>query len=267
MTWDFAVSTLGMPGRPVAESAVRAAEHGCTGIELRVHPDEELHLEASPGARRRVKDDVARAGLRIAALAGYARICGPDPGVEEDLRRLIDLAVDVGAPAVRVFPGGERGDTARGIERIAAVRAELASAGVQLLVETHDSHPRVADVMELVEPFADPGCVGVLWDAVHPWLAGESPAVSRERAGEYLGYFQVKDLAAKERVPAIPGHGDLPLHAFRAELATWSGWVSLEWELAWHPQIGPVDPALDAARAWIEGPWAGPHPLHVEETP
>ncbi|MDU0293939.1 hypothetical protein [Saccharothrix longispora] len=43
-SWRFAVSTLGMPGIPVRDSVRVAAEHGCHGLEIRVHPDEEVHL-------------------------------------------------------------------------------------------------------------------------------------------------------------------------------------------------------------------------------
>ncbi|GHD06922.1 sugar phosphate isomerase/epimerase family protein [Zhihengliuella salsuginis] len=254
MSWKLAVSTLGMPGRPLAESAATAASYGCAGLEIRVHPDEELNLDSPAPARDRARATIADAGLEIACLAGYSRLCAPEPDavVVDGLRRLIGLAEDVGAPSIRVFPGGTRADTARGQRRIAAVADDLGASGVRLLVETHDSHPRVADALRLVEPVGDPAVVALLWDAVHPWLGGEAPGRSRELAGDYLGYFQVKDLAVgAEKVPVPPGAGDLPLDEHREVLAGWSGWVSLEWELAWYPQIGSVEPALAAAREWV----------------
>ncbi|GAA3704522.1 sugar phosphate isomerase/epimerase [Zhihengliuella alba] len=266
MSRRFAVSTLGMPGRPLAESAALAARAGCDGLEIRTHADEEVNVDAGDRRLRSLRTVVEDAGLQVACLAGYVRVCAEAPpgNVESDLRRLIDAAQSMGAPSIRVFPGGAPGDTARGRARLHAVLPELETAGVQLLVETHDSHPTVRAARELVAPLERPEQFGVLWDAVHPWLAGESPACSRSLAGEHLAYFQIKDLALhpKDRdrpLPAVPGEGDLPLGEFARALQGWhsdaggrDAWISLEWELAWYPEIGSVRPALEQAGRWFQ---------------
>lgn len=251
--WRFAVSTLGAPGVPLADSARVAAEHGCHGLEVRVHPDEEVHLGMSPVRAARARDRIADAGLAVACLAGYPKVCrpGPDGPVVDELRALVELAASLGAPSVRVFPGGERpGEDGRASQRIAAVLPDLRSAGVRLLVETHDSHPTGEAARRLVAPFGDPGRVAVLWDAVHPWRAGEPPERTRASLGEYLGYFQVKDVAAGDPTPVVPGAGDVPLARCGRLLADWSGWVSLEWERAWYPDLAPLPAPLRAAADW-----------------
>lgn len=252
--WRFAVSTLGMPGIPVRDGARIAAEHGCHGLEARVHPDEEVRLGLPPSRRATVRAQVEDAGLVLACLAGYAKICapGPDGPVVAELRALVDLAAGLGAPSVRVFPGGVDGDTGRALERIGAVLPDLRDSGVRLLVETHDSHPTGEAALRLVEPFAEPGLVAVLWDAVHPWRAGEPPARTRRVLGEHLGYFQVKDVADGDPTPVPPGEGTVPLGECGESLRSWSGWVSLEWERAWYPGIAPVPVPLRAARTWFE---------------
>jgi sugar phosphate isomerase/epimerase len=164
-----------------------------------------------------------------------------------ELRELIALAHDLGAPAIRVFPGGE-GDSQ---PRIAAVLDDLRTAGVQLLVETHDSHPTGAAARKIVEPFAQPDAVAVLWDAVHPWRKGESPSQTRSVLAQYLKYFQVKDARAADPTPLPPGDGEVPLPECAEVLVDWSGWVSLEWEKAWYPDIPPVEVALRAAARWF----------------
>ncbi|MGW4109851.1 sugar phosphate isomerase/epimerase family protein [Actinosynnema sp. NPDC004786] len=249
--WRFAVSTLGAPGAPVRDTARVAASHGCHGLEVRVHPDEEVRVGLPPDRAARVRAEVADAGLEVACLAGYAKVCGPGPVVDE-LRALVELAVLLGAPAVRVFPGGDgtRDGGAAAVERIGAVLPDLRAAGVRLLVETHDSHPTGAAARRLVEPFAEPERVAVLWDAVHPWRAGEPPARTREVLGEYLGYFQVKDVTAADPTPVPPGEGDVPLAECGRLLADWSGWVSLEWERAWYPDTAPLPVPLRAAADW-----------------
>jgi sugar phosphate isomerase/epimerase len=249
MGWRFAVSTLGLPGVPLAQAVRTAAAHDCEGIEIRAHPDEEVHCGMASAAVASARAVVADAGLEIACLAGYAKVCAPgaDGPVIADLRALISLAYELGAPAVRVFPGGN-GDPQ---PRIAAVLGELRDADVRLLVETHDSHPTGEAVRGIVEPFGQPDVVAALWDAVHPWRAGESPTRTREVLGEYLGYFQVKDAGAADPAPLLPGAGEVPLGECGEVLRAWSGWVSLEWEKAWYPEIPPVEVALEAAQRWL----------------
>ncbi len=250
MGWRFAVSTLGMPGIPVREAASTASAHGCEGLELRVHASEEVHLGLPGRAVDDLRSLLSGQGLAVACLAGYAKVCrpGPDGPVIGELRALIELAHRIGAPAVRVFPGGD-GDAR---SRIEAVLDDLRDSGVRLLLETHDSRPTGAAALEVVEPFGDPDLVAVLWDAVHPWRAGEEPAVTREVLGSYLGYFQVKDAVGRDDpTPVPPGDGAIPLDACGELLRSWSGWISLEWEKAWYPALAPIDVPLRAAAAWF----------------
>ncbi|GLY37527.1 xylose isomerase [Amycolatopsis sp. NBRC 101858] len=250
MSWRFAVSTLGMPGVPVREAARTALAHGCEGLELRVHASEEVRL----GLPGRVVDDLRSLlvdqGLAVACLAGYAKVCapGPDGPVIDELRALIELAHRIGAPSVRVFPGGH-GDAR---SRNEAVLDDLRGSGVRLLLETHDSRPTGKAALEVVEPFGDPDLVAVLWDAVHPWRAGEDPADTREVLGRYLGYFQVKDAVSRaDPTPVPPGAGAVPLEDCGEILRSWSGWISLEWERAWYPDLAAVEVPLRAAAAWF----------------
>ncbi|PSL52732.1 sugar phosphate isomerase/epimerase [Saccharothrix carnea] len=248
--WRFAVSTLGAPGVPLRDTARLAADHGCHGLEIRVHPDEEVHIGMSPAQADRCREQVADAGLEIACLAGYPKVCAPGPVIPE-LRALIELAVRLGAPAIRVFPGGQgTGDDGRAMDHIAAVLPDLRAANIRLLVETHDSHATGEAALRLVEPFHDPKHVAVLWDAVHPWRAGEPPPRTRAVLAEYLGYFQVKDVATDNPTPLPPGSGHVPLTDCAHALADWSGWVSLEWERAWYPDIAPLQTPLSAATTW-----------------
>jgi sugar phosphate isomerase/epimerase len=245
----LAVRTLGMPGVPVRESVRIAVEHGCRGLELRVHPDEQVHIGLTSGKISQVRSLIEDADLEVASLAGYAKVCEPgqDEPVITELRALIDLAHRLGAPAVRVFPGGE----ADSRPRIGAVLDDLRASGVRLLVETHDSHSAGARAMRLVKPFAEPELVAVLWDALHPWRHGEQPARTHAVLGRYLGFFQIKDVAGvHDLTPIVPGTGALPLAECGELLRGWPGWVSLEWEKAWYP-VGPVEAPLRAAAAWV----------------
>ena len=88
MSRRFAVSTLGMPGVSVAEAVKTAAEHGCHGLEIRAHEDEAVHIGLTERESVQVRSRIADAGLEVACLAGYAKVCapGPDEPVIAELR-------------------------------------------------------------------------------------------------------------------------------------------------------------------------------------
>ncbi|MEU8138525.1 sugar phosphate isomerase/epimerase family protein [Streptodolium elevatio] len=263
MPWAF--STLGAPGRPVAEHVDRALRHGCTGIELRVHADESVRTDLSARERRDIRDQASGEGLALPCLAGYARICAdvPDAAVLTELRALIELAYDLGAPAVRVFPGGtgggtggeDHGDADRAERRLSALLPEAAANGVTLLLETHDSHPTGAAVASLLRPFTGERAVAAIWDALHPWRHGEQPDETAQALDGLLGYVQIKDaVSASDTTPVLLGSGAVPLDVIGRALdeRAWHGWVSLEWERAWYPHVADLDAVLPGARAWVD---------------
>ncbi|MEU1128146.1 sugar phosphate isomerase/epimerase, partial [Streptomyces sp. NPDC005899] len=110
----LAFSTLGVPGMPVADVVRLAAEHGYAGVELRTHPEEPVHTGLTPAERAAVAEEFARAGVEVLALAGYVRVAaeGDDEAVVAELAELVELARDLGAAHVRVFPGGGDRDPA-----------------------------------------------------------------------------------------------------------------------------------------------------------
>ncbi|MBP0461171.1 sugar phosphate isomerase/epimerase family protein [Streptomyces montanisoli] len=247
-----AFSTLGVPGMPIPDVVELAVSSGYQGVELRCHPEEPVHPGVGPGARAAVVDEFARAGVEILTVAGYARAADTgvtDEAFREEIDGLLWLARDLGAPYVRVFPGG--GD-APGPEadEVAARRlgaaAEVANDfGVRILLETHDSHRTGADAERVVAAVGHPR-VGVLWDVMHTWLGGESPEVTSATLGPYLGYVQVKDIAsAQDTTPLALGAGVLPLAECVGTLPD-DTWVCWEYEKRWYEQAAPLPELLPA---------------------
>lgn len=250
----LAVSTLGMPGEDLDAAIEIALRHGCQGLELRLHPDTGVHTGLSVADRENVKARVEAAGLEISALAGYVRVCEPgdDPPVVEALLRELTLAADLGAPGVRVFPRGD--DPAIGARRLKEVAGTARDLGVRVLVETHDLMATGAAVASLLEAAGEPDTTGAIWDLLHPWRNGESPARTLEALAPYLAYVQVKDaVAADDTTPVPMGAGAVPLEECGELLraAGYDGWVSLEWERTWYPGVAPVDEILPGAAAWV----------------
>lgn len=252
----LAFSTLGVPGLPVAEVVRLAAGHGYQGVELRTHPEEPVHLGLTPLERASVVEEFKNGGVEVLTLAGYVRIAaeGDDEPVLAELAGLVELARDLGAANVRVFPGGGGQDPAEAdataARRLGAAAPHAADMGVRILLETHDSHRAGADVARVVGTVGH-GRIGAIWDIMHTWLAGEEPVASHAVLAPHLGYVQVKDIAsAEDTAPLALGDGVLPLRACLDTLDA-DSWVCWEYEKRWHPGAPELPGLLAGAREYL----------------
>nr|WP_062334039.1 sugar phosphate isomerase/epimerase [Herbidospora sakaeratensis] len=230
----FAVSTLGLPGASLSEAVELAVRHGVDGLELRLHED--MPLDADP------RD----AGVEVVSICGYVRIAeaGADGPVIAALREQLVLADRFGALGVRVFPGGS--DVEAALRRLEAVAGE---AEARVLVETHDHLPTGAAVAALLDRFGRPEVAGAIWDVLHPWRNGEEPAATFAALAPHLAYVQIKD--AVGTTPRPMGQGEVPLDVVGGLLRGYPGWLSLEWEKAWHPEVEALGEVIPGAREWV----------------
>src|SRR3984885_9034672 len=239
----IAFSTLAFPDATRASAAALGRRWGYSGIELRLI-DGELIDPSMPAADRvRVKRAVTAAELPVVAVDSSIRLTDDDPGPQ--LRRFLELASDWESPLVRVFGGPLAAeDPARTAQLQAAARALEAS------------------VLEMVES----GWVGAVWDSHPPHRMGERPAeVHANLAGRVL-LAQVKDARrAPERDDGwqlvLLGQGEVPVQEMIALLAHdgYQGWVSVEWEKRWHPEIEEPEVALPQHRRLLDSWLREPH--------
>lgn len=277
--WTFAASTLGVVDEDLPTTVATMARRGVSAVEVRSAPEGAfVHVGQGPDERERVRAAFADAGLDVMAVASTVRIAspGPDDDVVTALLAELQLAADLGARWVRVFPGGpvregaptdappplleEAAETdRRAVRRFARVLDRAAELGVHPALETHDSHPAGAQVARLFDALdrEAPGHeVGVVWDVLHPWRVGEDLATTADLLGERVlggrGWVQVKDVAGPTDLrPVLQGEGAVPVPEFLALLdaAGYTGPVSLEWERYWQPDAAPLEQALAAAAA------------------
>ncbi|MEU8467864.1 sugar phosphate isomerase/epimerase family protein [Streptomyces sp. NPDC029006] len=253
----LAFSTLGVPGMPVPEVLALASAHGYHGVELRAHPEEPVHPGLPPAGRAEIAAQFRGAGIEVLGIAGYARVAAPgdDAPVLEEIRGLLRLAHDLGAPYVRVLPGADPERPTEESDAIAARRLgtaaeDAAALGVRILLETHDSHPTGADAIRIIGPVGHRQ-VGAVWDVMHTWLGGEQPAETYAALAPHLGYVQVKDIVSAEDTTPLPlGAGVLPLTECVDVLTRqgWDGWLCWEYEKRWYEDAAPLAGLLDAGR-------------------
>lgn len=258
---NLAFGTLGCSGATL-DSVIELAKSNDVGaLELRVAPDEFLHLDLGADERRAIRARVEAAGLEILALSSYVQLCSPE---DQPLDEHLQLAADVGARGVRVFPRDDSADSSpagtptpgerRAVERVAA-----ASKVAAIFLETHDTHSqgrRMAAFCQVLDEEVPGHQAKVIWDSAHTWSHGETPAESLELLKPWLEFVQIKDTdSADGYKPVAIGAGDYPIDELLRALADYDGWLSLEWERKWHPELPPLADALPATRNWLT-----PHP-------
>jgi sugar phosphate isomerase/epimerase len=278
-------STLGTPGESLATVLAYLRDAGASHLELRVGPSLELNVHSPADARNAVRAQVGDAGIILFAIASQVRAAAdaPDAVVVEDIAAHLQLAADIGASFVRIFPGAplvpgpldrlptlvnEPRDIDERIVRRLLEIAELAvDLGVRPVLEVHDSHPRgedLARVLLALETRRPDHPVGVIWDVLHPFRVGEAPAETARFLAPYLlagrGYVQIKDVASRAVLtPVRTGQGIVPLGEIfdLLDRLQYAGPVSLEWERVWYPQIESLPAPLQTTADWL----ASRHPM------
>lgn len=262
--WPLAFSTLGCSGMPLAEVVELARSTGWLGLELRTADDEPVHVGLSEPERAAARTMLQAGGVTVLAVASYVKVARGEISDDECVADAVahaELARDLGAPFVRVFPGAEEPGAdadARAVRRLNAISERLPE-GVSVLLETHDSHPQGVDISRVLSQVsasgagsgsgAGPGLgnVGAIWDVMHPWRTGEPISVTRDALAPYLRHVQVKDVRSPtERTPLPLGSGSIPLRQFYTALweIGYQGWMSLEWESKWHSDAVDLAEAL-----------------------
>jgi len=260
MAFKIGFSTLGCPDWSLEQVIGIARENDVDGIELRILRGE-LNLpklpEFSERNIERTKRLIEDAGLCISCVSSSARM-----GVVEDMeakkqihdaQEFIKLAHALGANVVRVF-GGEppkgvsmEDHIARVADRLTQLGEFAASYGVIVAIETHDAFTRCADVAKVLSRVSSEH-VGVLWDFHHSYRSGETMKQSVEYVGKRIVATHVKDsrlLDGKVRYVKV-GEGDVPImEAIRALSSIgYDGFLTLEWEKAWHKELEPLSEVL-----------------------
>ncbi|HUZ24814.1 MAG TPA: sugar phosphate isomerase/epimerase family protein [Streptosporangiaceae bacterium] len=251
----IAFSTLAFPHATLAQAIALGRSWGYGGVELRLVDGELIDPAMPAAARATVKRTAAAAGLPIVAVDSSIRLTHDEPGPE--LRQFLQLASDCESPLVRVFGGALPEDGPARRARLEAAARVLAAAvplaerlGVAIGVETHDSFSASRVVAELLA-LVDSPWVGAVWDSHHPHRMGERPTEIYANLGSRILLAQVKDARhAPGRADGwqlvLLGEGEVPVREMLEALTAggYAGWISVEWEKRWHPEIEPPEVAL-----------------------
>lgn len=254
----LAYSTLAFPVEGLDEVAELGARCGFGGVEIRLLEGRLLEPVAAPAERRRVRRAFAERGLDIVAVDTSLRLVEAD--FASRLPAYLALAAAWEAPLVRVF-GGPLGAGAQRQEALAAASERLAEGarlaaaeGVVVALETHDDFARAATVAQVLAPAGTAGA-GAVWDLHHPHRCGETPEDVWRALGARVVHVHLKDAVRRgEGWSLVPlGEGEVPVAGAlrRLRAAGYEGWLSIEWERAWHPELAPAAEVLPRDAGWL----------------
>jgi fatty-acyl-CoA synthase len=262
----YAFSTLACPGWSVHQIVESAAALGYGALELRLLDGEVLDPVRDREAILQAASRARTVGIEICALDSSCQLNRQEPQDRatevETIRRWIALAAEVRAPVVRVFgvadqPGMDAYEgTAAAAETLAAACIDAEAAGITVALETHDSYSTAARVAAVLAAVPSPAA-GALWDIFHTYLAGESASEAALYLRSRIAHVHVKDGFAGADGPRLTllGDGEAPIAESLAALSveSYAGFISVEWEKKWHPQIAEPEVALPQAISFLRG--------------
>jgi sugar phosphate isomerase/epimerase len=264
----IAFSTLAFPDATLAEATTLGRSWGYAGVELRLIDGQLIDSSMPAGERVRVKQTIASARLPIVSVDSSIILTAADAGPE--LRRFLELAHEWESPLIRVYGGPLAEEPRARRAQIEAAARVLQGAvplaerlGVAVAIETHDSFSASSVVAELLAR-VESRWVGALWDTHHPHRMGERPAEVYEHLGPRVLHVQVKDARRsaghKGGWQLVPmGEGEVPVREIIGLLAAggYGGYISVEWEKYWHPEIEEPQIALPqhlkVLEEWVQG--------------
>lgn len=263
-------STIGCPTYDVDQVIELAVKNGFQGVEIR-HLRGEVDLptleELAPSAIAETKKRFDDAGVTVVGIDSSVRFTSLDEGERaaqyESLRANCAIAEGLGASYVRVFGGPfpENQDRERTfdaiVEGLSQAADETHERGVDSLIEMHDDFSTSESIQSLWARGVSKN-LGVLWDTHHTYRHSESAEMTWAAVGERVKHVHVKDSRESDSSRGyellLTGEGTIPIPSFLAVLkeADYQGWVNLEWEKAWHPQLDDAEIAFPHFIKYLE---------------
>lgn len=249
------ISTLACPDWSLAQIVEACAAAGVEGIDFRGLGAEIdiTHLPEFTTEMDQTLELLRRHNLQVPCFNTSVTLISPSPQrwqeMLDEAHRYATLAGKTATPFLRIFggavPRGVSRDEALSMaqRRLRQIVKICKPHGAQPILETHDDWSTSAAALQILHEF-DPAEAAVLWDVEHTCRAGEAPADTAASLRRYIRHVHLKDSLPGEgkSVPKLLGEGDLPLaDALKALRAiAYHGWICLETEKRWHPEIAPA---------------------------
>jgi len=251
----IAFSTLGCPDWDFETVVKRAKEYGYEGLEIRgiLRQFDLTKVPEMTDKAEQAKKLLQESGIAVACISASSRFSSQDEdNRKENVRSAkshMDIAKNFKAPCVRVFGG----NIPEGVERercedyMAESLRELgdygAGIGVKVALETHDSFCLGKEIAAVLGKTNHP-MVGSVWDVYHPLRNGEPIEQTMRFLSGWVLHVHIKDGDFKKHT--LLGEGKVPTLDILKLLKDdgYNGYLSLEWEKAWIPDLPEPEEAF-----------------------
>jgi sugar phosphate isomerase/epimerase len=266
----FAFSTVSCPKWDFDTIVARAKEYGYEGVEVRGFLNEAILTASNPFLTdpRKLRDQFDDNDLDICCLASSIAMTQNkkrDAQAAADLRQFIDTAAALHCPLVKVFdtqvrPGQDRPSAGVALGNWILPLADYAAEReVVIVIENALSFRAAKEMWTILDRLQHPS-VACCWDVFNAAMVGESPYTSVPTLNSKIAYTQVKDAKLGQLGATYTklGEGDVRIERFMTRLRGigYKGWVTVEWEKAWLPNIAEPEEILPDAikklREWTK---------------
>ncbi|MGJ8654626.1 MAG: sugar phosphate isomerase/epimerase family protein [Opitutaceae bacterium] len=252
-------STLGCPSDTLDQVLQTAQKFNLDCVEIRAL-ENEIDLPAYFTQKgitpELLKQRCKETGIQISAFNSSLKLATDESEWIQTLDAWAPWIIGANVPAVRIFDGVSENGYEAWMEHAKSralfwkqLKAER-GWNFDLIIETHDTLLTAETILEFVE--ATEGAFPILWDAHHTWRkGGEAFAETWKACRDHIQHIHTKDSISvpSARHPftyADYGKGEMNPEALSQILleSGYTGVLSLEWELMWHPYLAPLDSAL-----------------------
>ena len=246
-----AYSSLACMDATVPELIRYAVNADCGAVEIRLDKDDNI-CGIPREALAPYLAMFRKSGIEISDLGTGIIFMDYEPEKIERAKRNAALAAYVGAKGIRLFLGGSvktvsdvsNHDVNGIIRSLKELNAYARTLGVALWLETHSAFSSGACIRQILDGVQDSN-VKVIWDVLHSMEFGEAPEETVRLLGDRIVHVHIKDGVKASDPKRIAwdltalGDGALPIGRILKRLRTagFAGYLSLEWESAWHPEL------------------------------
>lgn len=162
----------------------------------------------------------------------------------------LEYAREIGAMGIRVFGNNltedPAGATRNVIEGISLLCEKARKTDGNVLLEVHGDFHTVETLSPILHALRNEPRFGLIWDIAHTHSAyKENWAEFYGATAPFIRHIHIKDVKGTGLV--LPGEGEIPILPIVKRLLSdgYPGAFSLEWEKKWHPELPPIETALE----------------------
>ena len=235
--------------------------HDMTGVEVRLGDNGSVFGLTDENDLQKMKTEFEKNGIVITDLGSSACFAGYDKGVMQTAKQAVDRAAALRCRAIRVFlgyfaarvnPDKPEPDYDGIVRALKELCDDAKNKNAEIWVETHNEFATGKVLKPLLEDVNKEN-LKIIWDVIHPIEDGETVEKTWARIGKSVAHVHIKD-GVNRHDPMWHdfqytrfGEGELPLYRILDLLQRngYDGYLSLEWETAWRPELKALSQSLD----------------------